>query len=62
MTEKLRRGGQRVVVAVEEVEKEEFNERSEERGRRRHSETGAARESKKTSLALARQDMLIYEG
>jgi hypothetical protein len=53
--ENLRRGGQRVVVVVE-VEKEEFNEQSEERERCRDSETGAARPPK-TSLALARQDM-----
>lgn len=39
-----------------EVENEEHNEPSEERGRRRDSETGAASESKKTSLAL---DMLV---
>lgn len=62
MIEKLRRGGQRVVL-VAEVEKEEFNERNERRVlRRRDRETGAARQSKKTSLALTRQDMPIYAG
>jgi hypothetical protein len=56
MIEKLRRSGQRVVVEVE-VETEEYNERSEELGRHRDSETEAASESKKTSLAFARQDV-----
>jgi len=46
-------------VVVVEVENEEYNERSEERGRRRDGETRVASESKKTSLALARQDMLV---
>ena len=41
------------------IEYEEYNEPSEERGRRRDCETCAANESK-TSLALARQDMLVY--
>ena len=52
MMENLRRGSQRVVVMVE-VENEEYNEQSEERGRHRDGE------STKTSLAprAARQDM-----
>jgi len=45
-------------VVVVEVENEEYNEPSAERGRRRDSEAGAASESKKTNLAL---DMLVYE-
>jgi hypothetical protein len=57
MIEKLRRGGRWVVLEVE-VE----NERTEQRGRRRDSETGAASQLKKKTLALARQGMLIYEG
>ena len=57
--ENLRRSGQRVVV---EVENEEYNERSEDQGPRRDSETGAASESKKTSLGLGRQDMTASEG
>ena len=47
------------MVVVMEVEKEEYNEEQEGR---RDSETGAASDSKKTSLALAREDMLVYEG
>jgi hypothetical protein len=43
-----------------ELEKEEYNERSEERGRRRDGETETASKSK-TSVALPRQGMLIYE-
>jgi hypothetical protein len=59
MVTSLRRSGQWVVMVME-VEKEEYNE---ERGQRRDSETGAASDSKKTSLALAREDMLlVYEG
>jgi hypothetical protein len=54
MIENLRHSGRRAMV-VAEVENEEHNE---ERGRRRNSETGAASESKETSLALAREDML----
>ena len=61
MVEKLRRGGQRVVLVVE-VKKKEFDERNEQRGRRRDSGTGAARRSRKTSLALARQDIPITAG
>ena len=60
MIENLRRSGQRVVV-VAEVKNEEHNGRSEERGRRRDSETGAASEQK-TSFVLPRQDMFVYEG
>ena len=57
MVANLRRSGQQVGRVV--IEYEEYNEPSEERGRRRDSETCAANESK-TSLALARQDMLVY--
>ncbi len=58
MIENARHGGQRVGVAME-LEKEEYNERSEERGRCRDGETEAASKSK-TSLALPRQG--IVEG
>jgi len=42
-----------------ELGKEKYNERSEERGRRRDGETGTAGKSK-TSLMLLRQGMAIY--
>lgn len=58
MIENARGGGQRVGVAME-LEKEEYNEHSEERGRCRDGETEAASKSK-TSLALPRQG--IVEG
>ena len=58
MIENVRRGGQRVGVAME-LEKGRYDERNEERGRRRDGETGDARKSK-TSLALPRQGMSIY--
>jgi hypothetical protein len=56
--ENSRRGGQRVGVAIE-LEQETRNERSEERGRRRDSQTETAGKSK-TTLALRRQGMPIY--
>ena len=61
MISNLRRDGQGVVVVV--VEKEEFNERSEEQGRDRDSETGATRpvNLKKTGLVLVRHGMVVYE-
>jgi hypothetical protein len=58
MIENARGGGQRVGVAME-LEKEEYNEHSEERGRCRDGETEAASKSK-TSLGLPRQG--IVEG
>ena len=58
MIENARHGGQRVGVAME-LEKEEYNERSGERGRCRDGETEAANRLK-TSLALPRQG--IVEG
>ena len=55
MIENARRGSQRVGVAME-LEKEKYDERSEEQGRRRDGETGDARKSK-TSLVLQRQGL-----
>jgi len=52
MIENARRGSQRVGVAME-LEKEKYDERRGERGRRGDGETGDARKSK-TSLALPR--------
>ena len=45
------------------VKKEEFNERSEEQGRDRDSETGATGpvNLKKTGLVLVRHGMVVYE-
>jgi hypothetical protein len=60
MVGKLLRDGRRAVLVME-VEKDD-NERTEQRGRRRDSETGAASWSKKKRHALARQRVLIYEG
>jgi hypothetical protein len=54
MVENARRG-QRVGLETE-LEKETYNERSEERGRRRDGETGTASKSK-TSLAFPTQGM-----
>ena len=56
MNENLRRGGEGIVV----VEKKEFNKWSEW-GRRRASETGAARPVKETSFVLTRNDGVVYE-
>jgi hypothetical protein len=58
--ESARRGGQRDGAAME-LEREKYNELSEERGRRRDGETGAGSKSK-TSLALPRQGMPIGLG
>jgi len=58
MIENARRGGQRVGVAME-LEKGKYDERNEERERRRDGETGDARKSK-TILVLQRHNMPIY--